>query len=1605
MADEDIAALGLSIDSGPMAVFNREGERMVVTAGNAEQSTRRLSAATQALGTATTAAVGVTERQTSAITTQSQAYDVANAAYRRAMASLSGLAAAESAAARAAQTQVNAYANAARSAEGYARVARQNMIEASDSRRRELMASVENSNAAIKAMYFGTSTAATAAATTIVAANQRIGISNAALAQRMTAQQRLMLGYQLNDIFVQASMGTNPLMIAAQQGPQITQIFGGLRNTLGRIPTAGLAAGGAALGGLGGAALLHSLASTNDALREQERRFTALIGPATGATKMYQEIRLAAAGASTSVDLVSESVEGFAKSTVTLGASRRDILDMSKAFEQLSKLGGVTEDERGAGQQALVGMFKNAIASGEQLKTVMSNMPNLAQEIAAGLGVSVTQLRLMVAQGEITNREVFDALLSRSAAINEQFERMPKGVGDQIRDIGNDLAIMAQGWSQVIPLVGQYRMAIDLAAKATKALREGAQRETNAQVIARTENLFIGGAGSSMPEMQAARSAGMQQALQERAQALRNLHAQMRLEERATAEAATKAADEIIVSANSIAKTYNELSITYQKQQQEIDVMEQALANLNAGLHNLSGEEAAKQIDILTTALQRAREQAANLDPAIKSINDINRRNEFRAIDPSAAGMARQQRAFELSGGDPAREQQAIVTAMAEQQEKAADLVVQKQREAEASTLLLDAVRKGTAATIEAKVQAMVLAFTWAHVGDMANATADQIQMVADYTAAVRTALTNEQTISKLSGGANAAKQYTDELASLAAQMKVVEQGAYAMRRAEAEAKASRADNGTGKLQLEVFDRKQELTDKQALVSLEEEIALTKDLAAAAGNVAKQKQIQLDFDIKRAQLAAGPGARDQIDLRMREQATANQARDLAEGVVAMEKQLEYTKQQTDLVRDGSADYAAQLAMLQKKNDLIKQGVDTENDGNAQRQITLAGEQARADVQLQRAKEASDATKRIWQNAFDNIQGFGADTFYDMFRGVAIDGKSAADALKNIFFRALADIAAAAIIRPIIQPVFAGIAGALGGGSAMPAAIGTSGGGGLGGLFGSGGLGGFGLGGIGDWLRQPISGLPSASSFEGVIEGLSGSEAQNYISGLGGGGMFDTLTWGQGLGAAAGAGMGIYNLATAGGNTGKTIGGIASLIGAGVSLIPGIGQIAGPIIGLLGGLLPSLFGGTPEPPTVRASGALNFRGGRFGTTAGYGDAGGITSALGGLGDPMSQLLKAAGFTAADSPFGIVQQSLSKGDFSNATTFVTGPGGTRQWGQSSDPAMQKQAMDTAAAHVAHAMLMQADSGISGLMREGLGNYGQMNLDYAFTMDELGEAIQKLKTLDEAMANFGKNTTDAENAIKQVDAGFEAMIATAEEFNLSQQHMDAILTERNRLRLKATEDFANGIDDAYKALTDPQAAALQAMQRERQKDLENNAQFVNLVAGYRDRRLEIEAIYEQRRIDIIKQSGQQIEEYLRSLLPGGGLANLDQAGTLAGLKGTYEAARSQAMATPGSETAISAFTQAGTAYADFAMRYFGGNASYNKTRDQLIADAQALQAAGGYVPSGSAANFNGADSSEFTRLMAVISDLTEQLAIAVNQNAQLSGQVSRLLGNSNR
>jgi tape measure domain-containing protein len=124
------------------------------------------------------------------------------------------------------------------------------------------------------------------------------------------------------------------------------------------------------------------------------------------------------------MDVTVALFQNLSRSAPELGATNREMLALTRTVEQLSIISGTTE----ANQRAGLLQFSQGLAGGvfraEEFNSILENLPELANRIAKGMGLTVGQLRRAVIEGKVLSKDVFDAIQSQSQEINTQFNEM-----------------------------------------------------------------------------------------------------------------------------------------------------------------------------------------------------------------------------------------------------------------------------------------------------------------------------------------------------------------------------------------------------------------------------------------------------------------------------------------------------------------------------------------------------------------------------------------------------------------------------------------------------------------------------------------------------------------------------------------------------------------------------------------------------------------------------------------------------------------------------------------------------------------------------------------------------------------------------------------------------------------------------------------------------------------------------------------------------------------------------------------------------------------------------------------------------------------------------
>lgn len=156
-----------------------------------------------------------------------------------------------------------------------------------------------------------------------------------------------------------------------------------------------------------------------------------------------------------------------------LGRTQEDVLRITETVSKSIQIGGASAEEASAGVRQLSQALASGRLQGDEFRSIMENMPDLARRLSKELGVTIGELRAMSKAGELTADVVTGALLKMSAAVDEDFKDVPVTIGGAFKVLGNN----------ILEFVGQADEgtgASSIFAKGLLALAEGADLAADA---------------------------------------------------------------------------------------------------------------------------------------------------------------------------------------------------------------------------------------------------------------------------------------------------------------------------------------------------------------------------------------------------------------------------------------------------------------------------------------------------------------------------------------------------------------------------------------------------------------------------------------------------------------------------------------------------------------------------------------------------------------------------------------------------------------------------------------------------------------------------------------------------------------------------------------------------------------------------------------------------------------------------------------------------------------------------------------------------------------------------------------------------------------------
>ncbi len=756
-----------------------------------------------------------------------------------------------------------------------------------------------------------------------------------------------------------------------------------LSSNLGRFgPIAGAAASTVvALGSayLGAAAALGTL---QDRFAQYEARLKNALGSQESARTAMDQLTKSSIQAGISVESTIDAFARLARNKDAIGATRDELIKMTETIQRLGIISGASQGEVAGGLLQLSQALASGRLNGDELRSIMENMPALARAIADGLGISVGQMRALGAAGQLTSEKIFRAILSQAEKVNEEFASMPNTMERSFQRMTDSAKVFGATLGEIIEASETIQAIVDFIARGMESLTEGIRPRTLEELIEKQQEI-IRVAQGGQPEVRDAADfviqyspAGIlaQEAARKNAsdvvmkaqEEITRLTRLLDLQRLGSVYTASEEQDAVRRSAVSsginVLRDINDRVEKLKGIEEKTKSVERAIEALNARQRYgiIGSKDYTEQLNDLQLALRLLNIEARNAGTSIEKLRAAN--------DDFASGVERSRRAADTgiyneiqtlarqvekeTGSFPglAPIEREILRQRAG---KAADQVLGLNEQTEATRRLAEAVRLSIEAEEEAALQNQVLEFQFKNFGSFLND--DVIAAVETYERALR--------------------------ASTAAQ--------------------------------------KELAAAQTIKGLDRSIERELYLLDTVGNPARRREFELSDRIREATQGMAPDQAFATATRMRTEAGLQQTRTLKEQSQEMRQQLEMAQRQLKIVDVVSTEQSVQSALLAKEMELRRLGVDLTSQ-EAQEQIRLTEQIARANEKLtERQREAAEL-RRIYEVAAEGIQEALSDAFNQAFETGRISGQRTLEIIGNLARKVASEIMAAVVFNPLKQ---------------------------------------------------------------------------------------------------------------------------------------------------------------------------------------------------------------------------------------------------------------------------------------------------------------------------------------------------------------------------------------------------------------------------------------------------------------------------------------------------------------------------------------------------------------------------------------------------------
>ena len=219
-----------------------------------------------------------------------------------------------------------------------------------------------------------------------------------------------------------------------------------------------------------------------DNMSQLNARIERLTGSAATASQTMQSLMRISSATGGSLQDTAKLWETLSTALRDTGATNGQIIQLTETLQKIGRIGGSSSEEMANALRQFGQSISSGVVRAEEFNSILERMPELARQIAAGMGVSIGELRQLMLDGKLTAEDALNAIQKQTGSVNAEFEKLPRTLSQANTALTNSFLTMVDNINQATGASNGMVLVIDSLAVAIGRLT--GQAATASQQIA-----------------------------------------------------------------------------------------------------------------------------------------------------------------------------------------------------------------------------------------------------------------------------------------------------------------------------------------------------------------------------------------------------------------------------------------------------------------------------------------------------------------------------------------------------------------------------------------------------------------------------------------------------------------------------------------------------------------------------------------------------------------------------------------------------------------------------------------------------------------------------------------------------------------------------------------------------------------------------------------------------------------------------------------------------------------------------------------------------------------------------------------------------------------